>query len=743
MGYVDTEVSEGGGTVEVDWTVPTTVENGVEYDWLVYLTPDGWSNRYVSTGWTEGFSIVNVSVRGPEEAFAGQKIDVDFDYDSPESGMILRTIIKRVSDGVYIDYVDTVVDAGYGNLHMEYTLPASVDVGESYAWLAYLTPDSWSNRYASTGWTEPVEIVDLMTYPAPLGAPVTEDYTLSANGVPVDIYAGADYNGYKYGFCQFDFTGDVNIVITATGGISNPVVLPASLGITPVVDGDTISFDVSNAGQITVLPDGSSTDDALHLFANDPDLNPPNPNDANVLYMGPGMYGSVGRIDLADDETLYLAGGAFLQAGITMFGCENSRIAGRGILDGSCYSKGAGPTSYPIHISDSTDCTIEGITLRFAWGWTIVTWSSDGLVFSNLKICNGHMANDDGIDMINGTTNQTIENCFIRTDDDCIAFKGMSDGRSNLDGIEISSCVFWGDRARIFLLGHETRANYIMNITVADCDIIHYNEDSSVFLIEPGEQGTIGPNVLFEDIRAIGNPDNTSSFIQVQPTINHWMTVQLPGYVDGVSFKDITCLGEHGGQYIKLSGWNSTYVAQNVSFENIVVNDSVLTSTEPLIEVGPYTPNFSFYPYDGVPNSGTYYRIRNRLLDQYMYIDYYGDMDVTAYGNVTDDDLSSHWKFVEYDGYTRIINRLTERTLNLESRYEGESIDYVESTSIKSAAWTSHWELEDYDGVYTRIRNRWASTSRMHVSDQLGYVQCDTIDSSDTSSHWVIESVEE
>ncbi|WP_309380789.1 glycosyl hydrolase family 28 protein [Cerasicoccus frondis] len=739
MKVTDTAVIAGGGTSMVEWTVPNAAANGEAYDWLAYLTPDSWSNRYVSTGWTEELSVVDVAIHGPEDAFAGQTVGMTVTYDAPVDGTILRTIVRRVSDGVYLDVVDTVVNAGLGSLDLDFIVPETAPVGQQYSWLSYLTPDSWANRYAATGWTEVLTVKDLIAYPAPLGAPLSTDYAVSVDGVLLDVYAGAENNGYDYSFCQFDFSDSVVVSVTSSAGVSNPVILPASLGISPVVSGNTISFTVSDPAQVTVLPDGEDSNHALHVFANPPDLAPPHPNDPDVLYFGPGMYAEVGRIDLSDNQTLYLAGGAFVQAGVTMFGCENASIRGRGILDGSCYPKWGGPTTYPVHINGALDCMVEGVTVRFSWGWTVVTWNSDGLQISNLKICNGHMANDDGIDMINGTVNQTIENCFIRTDDDCIAFKGMSDLRANLDNIAISDCIFWGDRARIFLLGHETRVNNIRDVSVTDCDIIHYDDMNPAFLIEPGENGTVGPNVRFEDIRVVANAASESPLILVRPTINHWMTVRQPGHVNDVAFKNITCFGEHGGLYMLTSGWSDAYEAANVSFEDISINGSVVTGSSSRIEVGPNTPNFQFSPYDGLPPAGEYYRIWNRSLGEYLFLDYYNDIEITRYGNASADDLSSHWKLVDHDGFFRVVNRVSSRTWNLESRYRGTPLDYVESTSIQSGAWTSHWDFEDYDGFYTRIRNRWASTSRMHVSGEYGYAECDVIDASDASSHWVLE----
>ena len=112
----------------------------------------------------------------------------------------------------------------------------------------------------------------------------------------------------------------------------------------------------------------------------------------------------------------------------------------------------------------------------------------------NVKICNGRVQNDDGINPCN-SQDVRITDCFIRSDDDCVALKGLDldTPDNNVERIVVENSVLWCDRARIFLLGHESRAAFMRDITLRDLDIIHFA--MTPFLFEPGE------DMHLEDVR--------------------------------------------------------------------------------------------------------------------------------------------------------------------------------------------------------------------------------------------------
>jgi hypothetical protein len=195
---------------------------------------------------------------------------------------------------------------------------------------------------------------------------------------------------------------------------------------------------------------------------------------------------------------------------------EQIRIRGRGILDGSEWAWRQGPLGNLIGIRYSRDVEVSGITLRGSSHWTIVPRNSQQVTIRNVKICNGRVQNDDGINPCN-SQDVLITDCFIRSDDDCVAMKGLSLNGPNthVERITVENSILWCDRARIFLLGHESRASSMRDITLRNLDIIHFT--MTAFLFEPGEDMHL-ENVRPEGIRVHG--EGQWSFVRLKPVIN-------------------------------------------------------------------------------------------------------------------------------------------------------------------------------------------------------------------------------
>src|SRR5262249_50405901 len=159
------------------------------------------------------------------------------------------------------------------------------------------------------------------------------------------------------------------------------------------------------------------------------------------VYFGPGVH-QPGRIEVGDNQTVYLAGGAVVKGAIVAHG-SNIRIQGRGILDGSDYEWRKGPANFTIGIT-GTNVEVSGITIRGSSHWTLVPNGSRDVTIRNVKICGGRVQNDDGINPCN-SQNVHISDCFIRTDDDCVAMKGLDLKRpnNNVENIVVENSTLW------------------------------------------------------------------------------------------------------------------------------------------------------------------------------------------------------------------------------------------------------------------------------------------------------------
>ncbi len=250
-----------------------------------------------------------------------------------------------------------------------------------------------------------------------------------------------------------------------------------------LLDGRTLTLAWDGPRKLSIEPDGKRG--PLLLFANPLERDVPKPGGPGVRYFGPGIH-KAGKISVGSGQTVYLAGGAVVKGGISAVG-SNIRICGRGILDGSGYPWGKGPcTTVGIQ---GTNVTVEGITIRGSPQWTVVPRYSRQVTIRNVKICNSRVQNDDGIDPCN-SQDVSVVDCFIRTDDDCVAMKGTvllpSAPNANVERIRVENCVLWSDRGRIFLLGHESQAPSMRQIALRNLNVIHFW--ASPFALEPGEE---------------------------------------------------------------------------------------------------------------------------------------------------------------------------------------------------------------------------------------------------------------
>ncbi|HPC96964.1 MAG TPA: glycosyl hydrolase family 28 protein [Sedimentisphaerales bacterium] len=440
---------------------------------------------------------------------------------------------------------------------------------------------------------------NIVVYPAPAGETLSTDYEVQAEGWKVDVYSARvldppfagkewDYGG-PYSFANFDMSGPVAVRITSPRSLRNVVIRPQSSGVQPtIVDDHTITLTLERPCKLSIEPDGRRG--PLLLFANPPETNAPRAGDEGVVYFGPGVH-KPERIVLGSGQTLYLAGGAVVKAEVLVQG-SNVRIRGRGILDGSDWEWRKGPVGNLIAIRNSSDVEIRDITLRGSSHWTIVPKSSRHVTIRNVKLCNSRVQNDDGINPCN-SQDVLITDCFIRSDDDCVALKGLDfEGtNSNVERITVENSILWCDRARIFLLGHESRAAFMRDITLRNLDIIHFT--MTPFLFEPGEDMRL-ENVTVENVRTHG--EGQREFIRLRPVVNQYMRKKVPGFIRNIRFKNVTIEGQGGEYLVQVMGADAEHDVRDVTFENVSINGQKLTRESERTQIGPYAEDLRFRP---------------------------------------------------------------------------------------------------------------------------------------------------
>jgi len=439
----------------------------------------------------------------------------------------------------------------------------------------------------------------IVTYPAPAGDFLSSDYQVQAGGQKVDVYgarvldppfAGKEYDyGGAYSFANFDMSGPVVVRITSERSLRNTVIRPQSDAVRLTVEDDhTVSLTLARPCKISVEPDGRKG--PLLLFANPLETDTPKNGDPNVVYFGPGVH-KPEKIVLGSGQTLYLAGGAVVKAEVLVQG-ENIRICGRGILDGSDWEWRKGPIGNLIAIRNSSNVEVTGVTLRGSSHWTIVPVRSRNVTIRNVKLCNSRVQNDDGINPCN-SQDVLISDCFIRSDDDCVALKGLDLGgeNSNVERITVENSILWCDRARIFLLGHESRAAYMRNVTLRNLDIIHFT--MTPFLFEPGEDMRM-EDILIEDIRIHG--EGQREFIRLRPVVNQYMRKKVPGFIRNVQFRNVTLEGLPGEYLVQIQGADAEHDVRDVMFEKVSILGLPLTGESRNTRVGEHAGHIRFDP---------------------------------------------------------------------------------------------------------------------------------------------------
>ena len=104
-------------------------------------------------------------------------------------------------------------------------------------------------------------------YPAPAPIRLSSDYTILADGLPIDVYAATTHlRDGKYSYAYFDFSGSVTVSIKSKFPFTNCRVLPLSSGVVSRVTGDSLEFTLDKPQDLSIEPNGPNS--PLLLFTN-------------------------------------------------------------------------------------------------------------------------------------------------------------------------------------------------------------------------------------------------------------------------------------------------------------------------------------------------------------------------------------------------------------------------------------------------------------------------------------------
>jgi hypothetical protein len=445
----------------------------------------------------------------------------------------------------------------------------------------------------------------VVTYPAPNGCAINPDFSVkvrtpagdwqevAAYLVKVDAVTGTSHASQNSSMAYFDFSGAVEVSVTFNrGDIQSARVRPLSFDITPRVNGNTLTFMLSEPRNLSVEANGDIFHN-LQLFANPIETNRPDSTDTNVIFFGPGFHElESGVLRIPSGKTVYIAGGAVVRGQLICRNTENIRILGHGMIyetespvravratnSTSVARSRGGVARGEFSIVNATNVLISGIIVVPA-GYTVLMGNSQNVTLDNIKSisCGG---NYDGIDVF-CSSNVAIQGVFMRNSDDCIAIYGHRwNFYGNVQNINVRNSTLWADVAHPILVGtHGDTPNpdTLEDLRFSDLDILDHKEPQidyqGCMSLNAGD-GNLIRNVRFENIRV--EDFRQGQLVNLRVFFNHKYNTSPGRGIENVYFKNITYNGSHADHSV-IAGYDDARTVKNVVFENLVINGTVIS----------------------------------------------------------------------------------------------------------------------------------------------------------------------
>ena len=502
-------------------------------------------------------------------------------------------------------------------------------------------------------------------------------FNVAADGHYVALYSDRnDWGGtVSFGMFEFEDGKEVEIEISSREKIESFEVLPKSLAEfteePELTNGKTsVRFKIRKADQkFTLVINGDYRGHVVHLFANsidndDPKIEVPEGKSyvwdrkKNTYYFKKGYVNlekAFGNSTFSTSgRNIYIPAGSVVDGQITVG--SNSKIHGRGMLMNVT-------KNIILALSWGNTSTVEGITV-YGHGrpgvWTCAIDNFSKATLQNVNIVATHMASVDGFDF-NYATDCTIDNCFIRTADDCVAVKALNtkERQGPTKNLTFTRMQLWSDANNAFGLGAETNATIFENIKLLDSEVLfsYTGKDYENLLDYCSAMnicslyGTYFKNILFENIYV----DKCCRLIALGFRSDFWFgqikgDQSMDGGISGVTFRNISSPNviddSSVSNIINLYGWNETGTpdkwVEDITFDNVTIEGKLLANeSDSHIVKNEMVRNLKF------KNSGvTVATTGNESVKVYpTVIDNGGDINISA-----TDTSCVDWKLYSIDG---------------------------------------------------------------------------------------------
>ena len=412
----------------------------------------------------------------------------------------------------------------------------------------------------------------------------SDQYRVKINGRSTFVYYATVAS-----FVSFESNDTVDVEISVAGRFRNIRILPLHLGITPEINGQTISFRLPSAKKVYVETD---LEEQLFIYGNAIETDKPDPEAPGVTYFKAGQVYEVGELNLNPGETVYVEGGAVFRGSIRGTRANNAVIRGPGVMDGSYYSQQRRRRVRNLLIEDSRDVTIRDLIMVEPQSWTITMYHCENIVVDNVKEIS-HMGGTDGVDIVSSHGIRVV-NSILRNDDDCIAVKAFTNKymtysditqNTHLKGVAdvlVTGCAIQtNEGGQVFEIGHELMEEPITNIRYVDCDVLGAHDFGGVFGIHNADGATIS-NILYENIRV---DHYYNKLIDLRIVKSRFSGEEKIGRVEHIVFRDISVTASRFNEGYSISligGYDEDHKIMDVKFENFRINGVKVTNADQL-----------------------------------------------------------------------------------------------------------------------------------------------------------------
>ncbi|MBQ4321800.1 MAG: hypothetical protein IJC35_06120 [Oscillospiraceae bacterium] len=356
--------------------------------------------------------------------------------------------------------------------------------------------------------------------------------------------------------------------------VTEACIRPLQSGIAVKVSGNTVSFEMTVPGNVSLEVNGG-IEDALLLFFDIPEKEEI-PEGYEVIRFAPGEH-TAGILDITRDKTaVVFEEGAVVHGKIRARGVDGLLIMGHGTITMREIMRDTTDLNNQcVDIMDCRNVVVKQLLITDSCNWSFKTDNCEDMLIDNVRVL-GYRSNNDGFDIC-GSRRVHVQNCFVRSFDDSVSVKGLNTG--DIKDILVEKCVFWNDMARSMNVGSEISCDKAENIVFRNIDVIHNLTSYPICQVHNGDRGVVR-NVVFEDIRVENAPNAYLFDLRIYSC--YWNMDKSSGSIDGIHFRDIAILGEEGKDFTNLiariEGKDDAHRISNVTMENITVFGKHVTS---------------------------------------------------------------------------------------------------------------------------------------------------------------------